>query len=340
MLPLASNLQRPTGIDGRVGSGNKGPTEHGVSSTMTFTVFIHTNAKQLVGAHVAAHSLKRNSKRPDAFEVRILRREDYPFFEAYEGRPFLRARSRRKWSNDDLQSFTPLRFAPPELMGYAGRAVVIDPDVFAAGDIMELFELDMQGKAIFARPRHGHNNRSDYVATSVMLLECARLRHWNLERNFDELFRFVRDYDDWITLALEPRETIGFLAPEWNDFDRLTPATKLLHNTKRRTQPWKTGLPVDYTNRIPIPFVGRLLGTDGVRLPLRYKPHPDPLQEQFFFRLLGECLQQGLISEAFLRTEMARNHVRHDAFEVLGRLPVEDVKPAVASAGTRSVSAA
>jgi hypothetical protein len=306
---------------------------------MTYTVFIHTNAKQLVGAQVAAHALRRNSSRPDAFAVRILSREDYPFFEAYEGRPFLRAGARRKWTNDDLQSFTPLRFAPPQLMGYEGRAVVIDPDVFAVGDVMELFELDMQDKAIFARPRPGHNKRADYVATSVMLLDCARLRHWNLERNFDELFRFVRDYDDWITLALEPRETIGFLAREWNDFDRLTPSTRFLHNTKRRTQPWKTGLPVDYTNRIPIPFVARLIGNDGVRLPLRYKPHPDPRQEQYFFRLLGECLEQGLVSEAFLRMEMARNHVRHDAFEVLARLPVEDA-PAAAAAAQPKVSAA
>jgi hypothetical protein len=172
-----------------------------------------------------------------------------------------------------------------------------------------------------------------------MLLDCARLRHWSLERNFDELFRFVRDYDDWITLALEPRETIGFLAPEWNDFDRLTPSTRFLHNTKRRTQPWKTGLPVDYTNRIPIPFVARLIGSDGVRLPMRYKPHPDPRQEQYFFRLLGECLDQGLISEAFLRMEMARNHVRHDAFEVLSRLPVVGA-PGVAAAAPPKVSAA
>ena len=28
------------------------------------------------------------------------------------------------WRNDDLQSFTPLRFMPPQLMGYRGRAVV------------------------------------------------------------------------------------------------------------------------------------------------------------------------------------------------------------------------
>src|SRR5204862_121996 len=42
------------------------------------------------------------------------------------------------------------------------------------------------------------------------------------------------------------RETIGLFEAAWNDFDRLNANTRLLHNTRRRTQPWKTGLPVDY----------------------------------------------------------------------------------------------
>ena len=42
-------------------------------------------------------------------------------------------------------------------------------------------------------------------------------------------------------------EIIGPLEPGWNDFDHLGPGTKLLHNTRRMTQPWKTGLPVDFT---------------------------------------------------------------------------------------------
>ncbi|MGE0212713.1 MAG: hypothetical protein AB7S41_13535 [Parvibaculaceae bacterium] len=288
---------------------------------MKNTVFIHTNDKQLVGAKISAYSLKRNSRRPDSFDVRVIRREDYSFFEAFEGRPFLRAGVKRPWANDDLQSFTPLRFAPPEIMGYQGRAVVIDPDIFAVGDVSELLERDMQGKAICAKPRHGHNGRADYVATSVMLLECAKLRHWRLEENFNQLFRFERDYEDWITLAGEPRDTIGFLEDHWNDFDRLTPDTRLLHNTKRRTQPWKTGLPIDFTNRIPIPFVSRLIGSDGIKLPLRYKKHPDARQEQFFFALLKECLAEGVMTESFITSEMARNHVRHDALEMARRAP-------------------
>src|SRR5262245_51696302 len=115
------------------------------------TVFIQTNRKQLVGALVSAYSLKRNSATPDAFDVRLMHQEDYAFFRSKEGKIYLRESVQRIWRNDDLQSFTPLRFMPPELMGYQGRAVVIDPDIFAVGDIWELLSRDMQGKAIMCR---------------------------------------------------------------------------------------------------------------------------------------------------------------------------------------------
>jgi hypothetical protein len=280
-------------------------------------VFIHTNDKQMVGAIVSSHSLKRNSAKPDAFDVRITRREDFPLFDEFEGRKFLRAGGWRTWKNDDLQSFTPVRFMPPELMSYQGRAVVIDPDIFAIGDINQLFERDMAGKAVFARPRQGHNGREDYIASSVMLLDCAKLPHWNVRKQFDELFSGKLDYEDWIILAKEPRESIGFLEKEWNDFDHLSPKTQLLHNTKRRTQPWKTGLPVDFTNRIPL--ISKLLPENGMRLWGRYKKHPDPRQEAFFFALLKECVETGQISRNEIETEMRHNHVRHDALKLMDR---------------------
>ena len=285
------------------------------------TIFVHTNAKQIVGAIVSAHSLKRNASQPNLFDVKIIRREDYGFFDKIEGRPFLRGGGRRIWTNDDLQSFTPCRFMPPELMNYGGRAIVIDPDVFAVADIGGLLSRDMNGKAILARPRPGYNGRQGYVATSVMLLDCAKLTHWNVLRSLEELFAFKLDYEDWITLAHEPEGSIGHFEPEWNDFDRLTPSTKLLHNTKRRSQPWKTGLPVDFTTKIPIPFADRILGTSGFRLPLRYRPHPDQRQEQLFFALLRECIDNGMVTEEMLRKEMAANHVRHDALDVIKRAP-------------------
>ena len=132
-------------------------------------------------------------------------------------------------------------------MGYEGRAVVVDPDVFAVGDVYELLTRDMAGKAIMCRTRTGSKGESGGLATSVMLLECARLTHWRCEEQFDELFAGKRDYMDWILLQDEPKDSIGLFEDEWNDFDRLTEKTKLLHNTKRQTQPWKSGLPIDFT---------------------------------------------------------------------------------------------
>jgi hypothetical protein len=51
----------------------------------------------------------------------------------------------------------------------------------------------------------------------------------------------------------------------------------------------------------------------------RYVRHPDPGQERFFFGLLRECIQRGIVTEGLLREEMQRNHVRADAIEVLAR---------------------
>lgn len=299
---------------------------------MANTVFIHTNDQQMVGAIVGRHSLKRMAANPDAFSVEILRREDFPVFEKFEGRKFLRAGGWRTWRNDDLQSFTPLRFMPPEAMSYEGRAVVIDPDIFAVGDIGALFERDMGGKSVLARRRAGHNGRADYMATSCMLMDCAKLTHWKMETQFEAMFEGKLDYEDWIILAAEPKGTVGELEEVWNHFDRLTPETRLLHNTKRRTQPWKTGLPIDFTNRVPL--IGKYLPNAGWRMPGRYKQHPDPRQENLFFAYLRECLDAGEISESDIRGEMKANHVRHDALERLRAAPeVGKVLGEVAAAG-------
>jgi hypothetical protein len=291
-------------------------------------VFIHTNPKQWVGALVAQYALQSRSAHPDRFSVRILNTEDYPFLRAREGQLFLRGGEKRPWLNDDLQSFTPLRFMPPELMEYSGRAVVIDPDVFAVGDVWELLSRDMQGKAVQCRARPG----SKGMASSVMLLDCAKLSHWHCATQFHEMFDFKRDYLDWITLKLEPAQSLGLLEDAWNDFDRLTAGTKMLHNTKRLTQPWKTGLPVDFRPAEKFRWFPPKGWWKKARRHLfgeyallgRYKPHPDPNQERFFFGLLRECIEKGVISENLLRDEMNRNHIRPDALEVLERTPLGD----------------
>ena len=256
---------------------------------------------------------------------------------AHEGQLYLRDGLKRTWLNEDLQSFTVLRFTPPEIMGYKGRSLVVDPDVFCISDVNELLNRDMQGASLLARHRAG--TKQDVWASSVMLLDNARLTHWKVEENFEEMFRFERDYMDWITLKTEKQDSIGLLETYWNDFDRLTPETRMIHNTKRQTQPWKSGLPVDYRpaesagsfkpknvyHRIRRALFGEygLLGT--------YDRHPDRNQERLFFALLKECYEKGIVTEAMVREEMKRNHVRHDALELLKTTPTLDERPLFAA---------
>jgi hypothetical protein len=298
-------------------------------------VFIHTNHKQYIGAIVSMHSMRRNSANPDAFDVKLIEYEAHKdFFKKYEGRSYSRDGDSRIWDPEDLQSFTPQRFMPPELMGYEGRAVVVDPDVFAVGDVWELFSRDLEGGAIGCRQR----GTPPHYASSVMLLECSKLKHWKLEKDFDALFTGQREYKKWMNLGYEDPATIKLIEPEWNDFDKLTPRTKMIHNTRRKTQPWKSGLPVDF-----IPAESNLMNPVMLLNRLRrklfgtyaflgnYKEHPDERQTQLFFGYLKECLENGLVDEATVKQHMDANHVRHDAFEVLKRTPpVDKVLPKAA----------
>jgi hypothetical protein len=292
------------------------------------TVFVHTNDKQMIGAKVAVHALRRATRNGEAWDVRIIATDDFPFLAGHQGQSYLREGKQALWQNDDLQSFTPLRFAVPKLMGYQGRAVVIDPDVFAVGDIWELLCRDMGGKAIFCKQMPADGRKPLHYASSVMLLDCARLRHWDAERMFGDLFAGTRDYGRWMWLLDEPPGSIGLLEEEWNHFDTLTQRTKLLHNTHRRTQPWKTGLPADFTPRGM--YTGsaarrwlyrigvRALGQGGSQYG-RYVRHPDPNQERLFFTLLRECLEAGSITRTELEAAIAGRHIRPDTFDLIDR---------------------
>jgi hypothetical protein len=299
-------------------------------------VFVHTNERQWLGALVAEYSFRRNSANADRFDVKFIHTRDYPYLSAREGQTFLRGGTDRVWRMADLQSFTPLRFMPPKLMNWQGRAVVTDPDVFAAGDVYDLLTRDMGDAAVMGRHRSGKSEKGYQVATSVMLMDCARLQHWDAEKEFSQLFSREKDYKEWMVLAYEDPANIGYLEDCWNDLDHLDVNTRLLHNTKRKTQPWKTGLPVDYTPANKFKDKPLLASANRMRAKLfgeyallgRYQEHPDKRQEQFFFGLLKECLECGHISEELVRQEISKNHVRHDAFAVLDRTPKLEVKAA------------
>jgi hypothetical protein len=280
------------------------------------TVVIHTNDKQMLGALVSAHSFRRNSAKPGSFDVRIVTVSDFPELRE-RGHSFMRGGHVRAWDPEDLQSFTPVRFAIPGLLGYDGLALVTDPDVFAVGDVAELFGRDLHGKAIWCTPRPGYHKITDPLATSVMLLDNSKLKHWRFAEDLRALWAHEVDYLDWINLKREDLATIGLLEPEWNDFDHLTPATKLLHNTKRRTQPWKTGLPIDFTFKergllnFAHPIVRKLA-------PINTR-HPDQRQEAYFYALLADALDSGAVAKEQVEKEVRLGHVRPDSEALIDR---------------------
>ena len=108
---------------------------------MISTVFIQANPRQMLGARISAYSYKRNSRSPHSFDVRIMTLDDFPRLKQ-SGQSILRAGHVRAWDPDDLQSFSPLRFAPPTLMKWQGLALVTDPDCFGVGDVAQLFLLE------------------------------------------------------------------------------------------------------------------------------------------------------------------------------------------------------
>jgi hypothetical protein len=94
---------------------------------------------------------------------------------------------------------------------------VTDPDVFSAGgDVYELLTCDMHGKAVMCRnlPADQGGGPGKW-ATSVMLLDCAKLTDWQWNDEIDAMFDGRLDYKPWIQLAQQDPASIGELSEVW-----------------------------------------------------------------------------------------------------------------------------
>lgn len=285
---------------------------------MDYKVFIQTNEKQYLGALMAKYTIERYSQHNDKFAVEIMQAHQVPALQNLYMQKILKDGAEVDYGNEDLQSFTLTRFMPPELMNFQGRSIVIDPDIFATySDIWELFTMDMGGNAALMRKHNGKD-----WGTSVMLLDNTKLTHWKINDIVNDLITKQADYRDWMSLRKETAK-IGLLDEVWNHFDKLTPETKLIHNTQRITQPWRTGLRIEYTPKKMKPFLGliprewihTLLGKN----PYIHREHPDQQQIDFFFGHLKSAIQEGKIDKDLVLGEISKKHIRQDALEVLER---------------------
>lgn len=278
---------------------------------MTQKVFIHTNTKQIIGAKLAKFAIEQKLPKNSPIKVEILNVDALSQFKEFAGTAYLRGGHEVRYNPQDLQSFTLSRFMPPELMNYEGRSIVIDPDIFALHDISPLMNMDLEGKPLAAC------KKKDAYDSSVMVMDNTKLKQWKIKDFLSALGKKQVDYIDILTLKIEPK--VKELSRDWNSLDLLTPETKMVHMTNRITQPWSTGLPIDFTiNPMPKIFgiiprepIHKLLG----KYPTHYKAHPDKKIENFFFDLVKQALRAGVLTEQTLREEMAKNRLRKDILQ-------------------------
>jgi len=143
---------------------------------------------------------------------------------------------------DSSNQFTYTRFLVPQLTGYKGWAIFIDGDMVVRDDIVNLWNLRDETKAVQvvkhnyktkASKKYLGSKNEDYPRknwSSVILWNCEHPANYSLTTEFvqsstgAELHRFT-----WLT-----DELIGHLPIEWNwlvDEFGENPSAKLLHYT-------------------------------------------------------------------------------------------------------------
>ena len=278
-------------------------------------IFIQTNDNQLVAAKVARFAMEtRGCAATRGIPVTIMNIDEMPMFQAFSGVNYRCGPGMVAYDRGHVQSFTLSRFLPPAIMNFAGRALVIDPDVLALSDVGELLSLDLAGNAVAAC------RRDMGWESSVMLIDCAKVSHWKIDEILEGLKRLSLDYLDLMWLRGE--QNVVELSGVWNSHDRIGPDVRMLHMTRVDTQPWKSGLPIGSTVQTPPPLLGfipralarRLIG----RPEPRYKCHPEPEVERTFMNLFKEALGSGAVTQAELRDAIGRRIIRPDIWEYVG----------------------
>jgi hypothetical protein len=129
--------------------------------------------------------------------------------------------------------FTRFRMILPCKAGYAGRAIYLDPDMLVLGDIRQLWEQPMDGKALMAIS----SKRFD-----VLLFDCGH-NFWT-NPAWPKQDKIRGDYIHGAPLRdiIIRNGQVGWLTQDWDCLDGAgyeEGKTKLVHYTNMNTQPWR-----------------------------------------------------------------------------------------------------
>jgi len=136
------------------------------------------------------------------------------------------------------------------LNGYEGKAVYLDADQLVFSDINDMLnELDENhtiGLVNNAVGTFGNKPVGQVNQTSVMIMDCAKLKSWNPETMFDHVVpnRSALEegqihYRDFMKLDWFDQAEIQSIDNRWNHFNIVEDDSKLTHFSYVREQPWK-----------------------------------------------------------------------------------------------------
>jgi hypothetical protein len=208
------------------------------STKTPVTVFISSGEASLLERKVLMYSLRHNSTRE--LDIRVFNGTHNTV--EREGHLPEPAPMSLKVKYQNVTEFSNYRFLVPQVCGHQGRAISMDSDMIALGDIGELFDADMDDNQLLAKPSAYGSEADGQWGLSVMLIDCARTR-FPLDRYFDEIQEGLYSYTDLHQmrprfLAHHPFD-VGAIGGRWNEFDHRDKDTRLIHYTNLYTQPWK-----------------------------------------------------------------------------------------------------
>ena len=215
-------------------------------------IYVGADRSQALAIPVLEHSIKRHT----AAQVEVIPMLDLPVPTPRDPR------------NGQRTGFSYSRFCIPALAGYKGKAIYLDADMLVFGDILELWNLPMEGAKVLIQKevKFGERTvlkpgapRQRIQQSAVMVMDCARL-NWSIEQIVADMDRGAYNYEQLMyEMCILNTEDIRVAIPfEWNSLEHFDNTTRLLHYTDVFTQPWT--------------FVGHPLGSlwfDEVRRMLK-----------------------------------------------------------------------
>ena len=116
-------------------------------------IYICTNDEQLLCAKLAKFIIEKVNTHP-INSIEIVHNRSFPVLKELSNQEYLRKGKREIYSPNDMQSFTFLRFAIPELMSFDGQALVIDPDSLPDSLIITARTVDSDDQSEIMGVRH------------------------------------------------------------------------------------------------------------------------------------------------------------------------------------------